>query len=169
MTNSINQTSQQPEILIIIGVAGAGKSTFKRTWLRAHPRYAAVSRDDYRVMFFGRDKNNLLNQNQEALVTDVQMQSIRLLLEKGYSVLVDNTHVDWSYIKPLYSLTKRVRFHLVDTSLDEALRRNAARPPSDVIPADAIRRMHEKLTRLRESRHWAEEIQPALLTEQDFR
>ena len=68
--------SIKPEVILMVGVQGSGKSTVAREWLaKAEPGYVVLSND----LLGGRDKT---------------MAALRANLTAGNSCVVDNTHVD---------------------------------------------------------------------------
>ena len=76
--NSKNTTliSIKPEVILMVGVQGSGKSTVARHWLsKAEPGYVVLSNDN----LGGRDKT---------------LAALRGNLKAGNSCVIDNTHVD---------------------------------------------------------------------------
>src|SRR5690554_5061653 len=92
-----------PQLVLTVGLPGSGKSTWAREWVAADPaRRARVNRDDLRTMLRGQlvwGERDLEDQ-----VTIVQHISIRALLLRGYSVVVDDTNLNQVTLDTLTSI-----------------------------------------------------------------
>ncbi len=135
-------------MVVLQGLAGAGKSTWAKAWSEADPqRRVVVNRDQIRYQLFSR--YNDLTPEQEAVVTDVEFGRACQSLRAGKSVVIDATNLKREYRSVWAELAVRhgVRYELVtiDTSLAECLRRNRARAAAGgrFVPEDAIRAMYE--------------------------
>ncbi|MFK7115574.1 AAA family ATPase [Flavobacterium oreochromis] len=112
-----------PEIKILIGATGAGKSTFAEYWLRTEPNWMRVSRDDFRMMNFS---NTNLAPEDESKITEMVDGSITALINKGVNVLVDATHCRAEYINTYidkYIEKAHISFKVFDVELDELKKR----------------------------------------------
>ena len=109
-----------------------------------------VNKDEIRYMI----NNYKLNNADEKLVHDIQSDVIRDFIEHGRNFVVDNTHTKEKYVKELKELIKgyseswteydyEIKVEVIDTPLDECLRRNALRP--EPVFEEVIRRMHRQL------------------------
>lgn len=78
-----------PEIIMLVGLAGAGKSTYAKT-LRGN--YAIHSSDDLRKEMFG-DENENSKENNEKLFTELHKR-IKDDLRKGVNVIYDATNLN---------------------------------------------------------------------------
>lgn len=119
-----------PELVITRGLPASGKTTWARAWV-AEAEGASrvrVNRDDLRAMLYDRP---VLEFAEEQRVTDAQHAAVRALLLAGSSVVVDDTHLRLRYARAWADLALDVgaQFRVVDidTSLEECLRRDAAR------------------------------------------
>jgi predicted kinase len=95
-----------PKLVILRGVSGSGKST----WAEAQPNAIIVSRDRIRAGIFGSaDQDYYVGdvRSKEALVTKVQDATIAEALRAGSDVIVDNTNVEWKYVKALVKIGQR--------------------------------------------------------------
>jgi protein phosphatase len=127
-------------LVVLIGVAGSGKSTFATRHFDAD---AVVSSDRLRGVLTGDEAA------QEA--TDAAFRQLHQWLEARLAVaalaVVDATNVEWM---ARTELIRRARDYgrpaiaiVFDLPLDLCLARNAARPRT--VPAAVIRRQHEDL------------------------
>lgn len=102
-----------PKMIILRGVSGSGKSTWARSQRDAFGTMI-VSRDDIRVMVYGSDGPDYYDVRKEILslreqrVTVVQDAMIESILKSGFDVIVDNTNIEWKYVKALAKIANRV-------------------------------------------------------------
>ena len=114
-----------PECVILVGLPGAGKSTFCR---QRFPTYTHVSKD--RFPRHARDKQA----RQDA--------AIRAALRAGQSVVVDNTNVTPADRAAVISIARefgaRIIGYYVDATPREAIARNERREGGEKVPKVAI-------------------------------
>lgn len=126
------------ELVVLVGVPGAGKSTIGKKYAKEH-NLAVVSSDELRKTIFG-DVNN---QEHNKLIFDIINRIVDELLRNEISVLVDATNTNkWSrknYIKKSNFFDVKVSALVVHTSIETAKRRNAMR--DRVVPDFVIDRM----------------------------
>ena len=81
------------ELILMQGLPASGKSTACKRWLTEDPSLlrARVSRDDLRESLFG--GTGVLPFAQEQHITDVQQDTVRKLLKRGYDVVVDDLNL----------------------------------------------------------------------------
>ncbi|MFI6782850.1 AAA family ATPase [Micromonospora sp. NPDC050276] len=130
-------------LIVTRGLPASGKTTFART---LQPSVSRVNRDDLRRMLHG---ERLFTQWAEAQVTAVQQAQVEALLRARADVCVDDTNLRARTLRGWADLAARhgadFEVHdFTDVPLDECLRRDAARPVTDRVGADAIRRLHER-------------------------
>lgn len=95
------------KIIVNVGIAGSGKSTFSSLYVRENPRTIIVSRDEFRKSMFGYDDKTYNEyyklqkeqiKNNEAIVSDFCNNQIEHALRNGYNVICDNTHLQKKYV-----------------------------------------------------------------------
>lgn len=102
----------QPEIVMMSGVSGSGKSTWARTWVAADPDHRVrVNRDDIRSMMFTKADYTGV---QEEMLTAASNALMVAALNLGKSVVVDNTHLHPRFAQELskFAETQSVRFRV---------------------------------------------------------
>ena len=86
---------RNPQLLILIGAPGSGKSTFARYHLRTHLNWARVCRDDFRLMHFSQ---SFLPDKDEQMITKMIDAAIEALLINKTNVIADATHTKKEYL-----------------------------------------------------------------------
>lgn len=86
---------KNPQLLILVGVPGSGKSTFAKYFIRTEENWMRLCRDDFRMMHFTYSN---LSQQEEFLITDMLDASVDALLKKRCNVLIDATHCRAEYL-----------------------------------------------------------------------
>jgi predicted kinase len=130
-------------LLITRGLPASGKTTLAR---KLQPRVVRVNRDDLRLMLHGR---RLFSETAEGQVTHIQRLSVEALLAQRADVIVDDTNLRGSTVREWALLAARFRatfevHDLTEVSLDECIRRDAARPDGVRVGERTIRRMHDR-------------------------
>ncbi|MEZ0612500.1 AAA family ATPase [Fibrella sp. WM1] len=143
-------------ILILIGISGSGKTTFANQLVQADPTYLRLSRDEFRRSLLPVPLNdywrwgNKRRNRIEELVSELEKTALTTALDKGWNLVIDNTHLRQPYIddvlRQVSNRSVRVTFKVFDVPLDEAIRRDKARP--DVVGATAIREQYDRYLEL---------------------
>ena len=132
-----------PDVVILRGASGSGKTTFAKRMPRVR-----ISRDDLRRLLFGIEGKAVLTTEQEKKVTKFQREWIERELLEGNDVVVDDTNLNKSLLKSLCRFINDIGFDftIVDTkvSLEEAKARNARREPHDRVPEHVIDRQFKR-------------------------
>ncbi|NDV58419.1 AAA family ATPase [Bacteroides sp. 519] len=87
---------KNPQLLILVGAPGSGKSTFAKYFIRTEENWIRLSRDDFRTMHFTYSN---LSVHEECLITDMIDASIHALLKKKSNVIIDATHCRADYLE----------------------------------------------------------------------
>lgn len=115
------------QILILIGIPASGKSTWAADYVRNHPNWVRVNRDDFRAML----KNAQVCENKiEDMITALIIDTINRALMKNLNVLIDNTNLKQKYIEAYIEQFKYqadIDYRVFDISLAKAIERDAAR------------------------------------------
>lgn len=108
------------ELVITRGYPGSGKSTWAQNWVSAAPDRVRVNRDDIRQQMFGRP---VLSSKHEGAVTVAQHSQVRALLRAGWSVVVDDTNLEYRHARAYADIAEEVGgvpFRCVDFVIDPA-------------------------------------------------
>jgi len=125
----MNEQGKQ-KLIILSGISGSGKTTIATDLCNKYEKHIRVNRDDLRKQLVGKldqsyYKRKNLN-NLEKQVTYLLFAQIRHLLQYGYTVIVDNTHLKEAYINELLTEFEHlvdVKLVFVDTDYSESLKR----------------------------------------------
>jgi len=120
----------KPEVLILSGLPGSGKSTFAEDWLvQKQGQGVRINYDNIRIELFGTDWK--WNRTDEGKMKDHAMETANDALKCGYSLIIDNTNLTpkarapWENLARSYGLTpENMEF---DTPVAECVRRDSLR------------------------------------------
>lgn len=150
--------SKSNDLIVLIGVSNSGKSTYAKNYIVTHKKCVIISRDSIRMLLFGYTVETLhkyydsINvKENEILVTKIQFQLISTLL-KDYSVIVDDTNLNYETIKKFFSISvggrePKVQLKLFDEELHECIKRSQIR--TQKVSEKIIRKQYEALEKLR--------------------
>ena len=139
-------------LVITRGLPGSGKTTWARAWVREDPEHRArVNRDDLRFMLHGSE----WSQQKEFQVQAVRDAAIRRLLDRGISVVCDDTNLPSRTARDLrkLALLAGAEFQvqdMTDVALVVCLDRNQRRKDKAPVPEDWINTQFWKYIRDRQ-------------------
>lgn len=157
------------KVMILTGVSGSGKSTFARRFCAENPNWLRVNRDDLRRSLLSvplpeywttwpdHEKSRVEN-----LVNELQKTAIWDGLARGWHILIDNTNLKLRYINEFRRLLIQrfdeieIQYVLIETPLDEAIRRDQQRP--DSVGEAVIRKQAERLAIMKKNVKFQKEI-----------
>lgn len=156
------------EIILTRGLPASGKSTWARKMVQDHPdKYVRCNKDDLREMMF----NSVWSKSKEKLVLHVRDTIVLDCLEKRMSVIIDDTNLDDSHIKRMRELAAPYKDVVIKTqdftnvSLEECLKRNAARPKP--VPEFVIKDMYKKYLAVDETAKLTRDLSSLIRTDFD--
>ena len=132
-------------IILTVGPPACGKTTWAENYIKEHPEFVNVNRDDIRYALFGRYYNV-----NEIEVTSRQKERVIKVLQSGKSVIISDTNLNDAFIYVWENIAKEFGIeleykHFFGVSLADLLERNKNR--ERVVPERVIRDMY---TRCRE-------------------
>ena len=144
---------KNPQILILVGAPGSGKSTFAKYFLRTEENWIRISRDDFRSMQFG---GTVVSDREEMMITEMVNSSIEALLRRKSNVLVDATNCKKEYINQFIDKFKHSAditfktFELGKEILEERCE-NRFNETGKFIPKNVLHRYIQQLDSLNEN------------------
>lgn len=130
---------------ILIGIPGAGKSTFVNKYLTSHEGIC-ISRDIIRKSILRPDQSYF---GAEKAVYNELIHRVQHELDAGHSVFVDQTSLnEGSRLKLVNSLNlanTKVILVWVNTPLEIALARNSTRTGFSYVPESQLKKMYKRL------------------------
>ncbi|MCK9429820.1 MAG: AAA family ATPase [Candidatus Omnitrophica bacterium] len=130
------------KLLILQGIPGSGKSYWTKEFLKANStEWVRVNRDDIRCML-----GEYWLPKREALVTEIEIQSVKSAFEQGYSVILDSTNLNQKYLKNWLPLCNRydvgIDYKMFDIDLETAIERDKNRSRS--VGEEVIKNFYNK-------------------------
>lgn len=144
------------EIIVLIGVAGAGKSTIREQLLAQHPDYKVYSHDDLRAEFYAKRNarhGNAVEAFAYASANDREYEQYAKsyfgnLVKSGVGIIADSTNLTpkrrMKYINAKYTYGYDLKAVIVNTPLEECIARQSGRGYK-AVPEDAVREQHSRL------------------------
>ncbi len=144
---------KNPQILILVGVPGSGKSTFAKYFIRTEENWMRLCRDDFRMMRFTYSN---LSPREESLITDMLDVSIGALLKKHCNILIDATHCRAEYLEHYmekFNHLADISFKVFDVDEKEIAKRCDARnqETGKFIPINVQKRYLKELETLKKT------------------
>ncbi len=140
-----------PEILILVGAPGSGKTTFAKELLTNNKHWARVSRDDFRAMHFAETR---ATDAVEIMITYAVDAAIKGYIDNKYNVIIDATNCKMAsinyFIKKFITLAN-ITFKVLDPPLETLLKRCLEREAATGkhIPEAVIKDHFNKLQHLK--------------------
>lgn len=114
---SVTVTKYLPEIRILTGLPGSGKSREAEEWVKRQPdKRVRVNYDDLRLEMFG--KGWRFNRTDEDKMKSKAMETADTALQLGMSVVVDNTNLSKKARQPWVDLAAKHSAHLEIDEID---------------------------------------------------
>jgi len=142
--------SQPPTLVVLVGLPGAGKSTFARS-LRERAPIVVLESDRFRKLLFGRPT---YSPEESRRLFRALHAAIERLLARGVSCVLDATNLREEHRRPLYDMAERHGARLVLVHLDappEVVRQRLARRRQAATPGDWSDAGPEVYERMREA------------------
>jgi len=132
------------QIILLRGLPGSGKTTWALQEVAAHPdTYKRINKDSLRAMFDGTCGYSF---EREVFILDVRETLIGMALERGFSVIIDDTNFGEHHEQRIrYSFEDRAQITVkdfTDVPLEECIRRDAGRDKP--VGEEVIRNMYQK-------------------------
>lgn len=129
-------------IILTVGPPACGKTTWAENYIKEHPEFVNVNRDDIRYALFGRYYNV-----NEIEVTSRQKERVIKVLQSGKSVIISDTNLNDAFIYVWENIAKEFGIeleykHFFGVSLADLLERNKNR--ERVVPERVIRDMYTR-------------------------
>ena len=134
------------KIILTVAVPAAGKTTWRKKFLRDNRDYVCVSRDEYRLMLSGAQT---LDPKGEKMVTEMVNNAIALAIKSKYNVIVDQTNVNIKYLNAMVAFCEKladVEFKIFDIPLKLAIERDKNRDTT--VGEEVIKRMFKNYLEL---------------------
>jgi predicted kinase len=141
-----------PNLYILVGIPGCGKSTFSADFVaegqRVGIKICHVSRDDIRMQYVRNDEEYFAH---ETVVFNKYAKTVAEALANGSDVVADATHVNQaSRTKLIRAIDKyfteyTIHYVYFDIPVEKCLERNAKREGRARVPEEAIRMMARNL------------------------
>jgi len=119
--------TKNKKILLLCGIPGSGKTTWKLKFLHENEGWVSVCRDDFK---YGLRNVGWLDAKGESFVTELVEQTIIRAIKNKYNVIVDQTNVNLERLNILVSFCEKladVEFKLFPISFESALERDSNR------------------------------------------
>jgi len=135
-------------LIICRGIPASGKSTQSKKWVSEDfENRARVNRDDLRFTIFGKYVG--LTWQQEELLTEIERDLVKTLLQSGKDVVVDSMSLRPKYVREWMKFADRNKANLAvwefPISLEDAIRRDSERDKS--VGEDVLRNIWNKYTK----------------------
>lgn len=145
-------------VYILRGPSGCGKSTWTRAFVKKNPGALVVSRDIIRQSF-GLVGKGVLPQDDERLVTKIEMDMLRRAVREGRHVVVDNTNLDDRRASAYATEAHLMGTYFKEVNLYDPAKDDVYISRSD-IPTNAVRRQCKSAKKMHPIQARVERIVP---------
>lgn len=137
-------------LAITRGLPGSGKTTWAKSWMGENTKTVRVNRDDIRIEQMG-ITTGVGTHDQERLVTEIQLTTVRKYLRWDYNVIVDDTNLklsvarDWADVAVECGAEFFVK-DFTDVPVHVCINRVWSRGANGgrLVPAEVIESMHRR-------------------------
>lgn len=144
-------------ITVLCGISNSGKSTWAHSqWLQNPLNTVIVNRDKIREALFGFTEDTVEYYYHrkdflelENIVADFENNMVKSALDSYKHVIVDATHLKYSYVEKWRSMPHEVIVKYFDITLEEALERNSKRRRK--VLENVIKDQFERYKKLKEN------------------
>jgi predicted kinase len=157
------------KIIILKGLPASGKSTWARQFCKENKSFVRVNRDDLRRM-----RGEYWVPEQESLITQWERTAVLGALISGVNVVLDSTNLNEKYLQQfkdyiIDNARVQVEFEekVFDTSVEECIRRDAARPEAERVGEKVIRRMYDQYLKREVKYEENKDLPPAIIVDID--
>jgi predicted kinase len=161
------RTDKTPELIVMVGFSGSGKSVLSREWVkRGQGNVVRLNRDSLRAMLYG---DVPWNSHLENLVRNLETEAARMALQTGKDVIIDDTNCvrrtrqKWEEFAQ--NMHVRLRLISMTTPIEVCIERDAKREGKERVGEMVIRKQRKDLW---EASNAAERPLPKALTRPYF-
>ena len=157
-----------PELIVMVGASGSGKSVLARKWVfDDRGATVRVNRDSIRAMLYC---DVPWKSSLENLTRDLEKEAARQALQRGQSVIVDDTNcvrqTRFGWEKFAQETRVRLRFVRMTTDIKTCIERDSKREGKERVGEDVIRKQWRDLNEM--GQRGEERAQAAKLTRPYF-
>lgn len=144
---------KHPQVLILVGAPGSGKSTFAKYILRTEDNWVRINRDDFRTMQFGK---TIVPREIEGLISKMVSASTKELLRNKVNVIIDATNCSSRNIQDLiqdFNELADIQFKVFDVPIETLIQRCQKRQEETGkhIPIPVIKKFAKQLQLLQQN------------------
>ena len=137
---------QRQQIILMVGIPASGKSTWAKEFIKNNSNYIRFCRDQYRIML---QFSQFLDNRGERLITDMIYSDIRLGLDAGYNIIIDQTNCKAKYLNEFikkFDYLADISIKIFDVDINTAIERDLNREAS--VGEEVISRMYNDYSNL---------------------
>ena len=145
-------------IIVLIGPSGSGKTTMAYK-LRKELDGVIVSRDILRNQYASHQE--YYNEDRTGIEKEINHTELVMIydyLQKGKTVILDNTHLEMKYIERYKIFNVPIRFVVMETSLEQCIENQEKRERK--VSSEIIKEQYEKFMKLTSKLETIETVKP---------